>query len=120
MRQGGTYPIRGCVVALFLSFAQEFCGASDVLLDGDYSTACGPIACYVALSHVGVAASLPEVAEKCNWRKGETTTLREIRDALVGFESGDADRFTQILFGMRGIATLLSDEQLESEEVLLL
>lgn len=55
-----------------VSAASEDCP----VVDARYRTACGPIACYVALRQMGTEVSLSDVVSRCDWRDGEFTSLR--------------------------------------------
>lgn len=47
-----------------------------------YTTACGPIAVYVALSNCGVTTSLQTVISQCEWSEGELTALSKLARVL--------------------------------------
>lgn len=57
----------------------------DLLTDGAYCTACGPIACFAALTALGVPASLEIMVDRCHWKVGQLTTLGEMQAALESF-----------------------------------
>lgn len=82
-----TYSGRLIALLLILTCAArvEADGTSDVagdLEDGTYLTACGPIACYIALKAAGIDTTLPEMVKACGWKKGELTTLDSMYRAL--------------------------------------
>lgn len=64
-------------------------GALPVIEDEQYKTACGPIACSVALRSLGVDASLDEVANKCRWEKDRFVPLDTLNRALQSYRGID-------------------------------
>jgi len=53
------------------------------LSDAEFSTACGPIACFVAAyKSGGYEGTLDAVAKECNWQEGRRTSLAEMCDAI--------------------------------------
>jgi hypothetical protein len=61
----------------------EEAGVKDLLIDFDYRTACGPIACFTSLRYLGEReTSLDEVIRLCGWKEGKTSTLLELETAL--------------------------------------
>ncbi|QGQ25630.1 hypothetical protein F1728_24400 [Gimesia benthica] len=56
------------------------------LTDNGYQTACGPIACFVAMRLMGVDCSLDTIITKCDWKEGELTTLQSMQDTFADFE----------------------------------
>jgi hypothetical protein len=88
-------------------------GPESYLRDGAYLTACGPIACYVALRAIGVDSSLKAMAEACRWKKGELTTLEAMHQAIL--RTGEAssvptqlplDRLAALIGDGRNVAIL--------------
>jgi len=57
-------------------------GTQTELVDGDFATACGPIACFVALRRIGCEANLESLAEQCGWSPGRTTSFRLVAETL--------------------------------------
>jgi len=56
---------------------------SELLVDFDYRTACGPISCFAALRSLGNrTTSLDDVIRFCGWQEGKTSTLLELQYAL--------------------------------------
>jgi len=53
------------------------------LRDAEYRTACGPIACYLAIRSVGQETTLAQVIAGCGWSEGKYTTLRAMRDVIL-------------------------------------
>jgi hypothetical protein len=70
------------------------------LQDGQYKTACGPIACYAALHLLSKTISLDDIARRCNWVRGKLTTLGEMQTALSSMD------------GIECIAAKVSPQQL--------
>lgn len=59
------------------------------LEDEQYKTACGPIACFVALQTLGVDTTLDETAQKCGWEQDEFLPLKNLRTALRSYRGID-------------------------------
>ncbi|MGL6196775.1 MAG: hypothetical protein ACRC2T_18340, partial [Thermoguttaceae bacterium] len=59
------------------------------LEDEQYKTACGPIACLVALQSLGVDTTLDEVAQKCGWERDEFLPLENLQTALRSYRGVD-------------------------------
>jgi len=77
------------ILIVLLAQSTNYCHGSEQLypgepdvIDADNSTACGPIACYVAAKAMGVSTSLSEVINKCKWKSGELTTLNAMHVTL--------------------------------------
>lgn len=60
-------------------------GGTPTLTDGEYLTACGPIACFVALESLGVKTSLSETVQRCNWKQDRLTPLESLQDGLNSY-----------------------------------
>lgn len=68
------------------TFAQD---RLPTLEDEQYKTACGPIACFIALQTLGVDTTLDETAQKCGWMQDEFLPLENLRDALRSYRGVD-------------------------------
>jgi len=64
-------------------------GKMPTLEDGQYKTACGPIACVVALKTLGVETSLDEMAKRCGWVQDEFLPLENLQKALHSYRGID-------------------------------
>ena len=53
--------------------------------DEHYLTACGPIACFVALQTLGVETSLSEMVRRSNWQKGRLTPVEDLQNGLNSY-----------------------------------
>jgi hypothetical protein len=58
------------------------CLADGEAEDGVFKTACGPIACYIALTRLNVDCTLRDVCDNCNWSPGKLTKLKQLIVAL--------------------------------------
>lgn len=75
-------------VVIACSFSSDFphtAFGETTLKDGEYLTACGPIACFVALESLGVETSLAEVVQRCNWKKDRLTPFEDLREGLNSY-----------------------------------
>lgn len=79
------------VTTLFLMLLQATSGQVEgpsptqvghVLADEEYKTACGPIACYVALHKLGDDTRLGTLIEECGWKKDQPVPFGALADAL--------------------------------------
>lgn len=57
------------------------------LTDEGAQTACGPIACFVAMRFMGVECSLDSIILKCGWEEGELTTLQRMQDTFEEYNT---------------------------------
>jgi ABC-type bacteriocin/lantibiotic exporter with double-glycine peptidase domain len=78
----------GLVIVSFsgFAFAQE---RFHTLEDEQYKTACGPIACFVALQTLGIETSLDETAQRCGWKQDEFLPLESLQTALKSYRGVD-------------------------------
>jgi len=76
------------VLFLFLS-ALPAQGKMPTLEDEHYKTACGPIACLVALNTLGIKTSLDEMAKRCGWVQDEFLPLENLQKALRSYRGID-------------------------------
>ncbi len=73
---------RGC--AIVGAIAAQLCpmtcgGVTDAgVFDDRYATACGPIACYVALQELGLVVTLETLVADCKWTEGGTVGLHDL------------------------------------------
>ncbi|MDR1962674.1 MAG: hypothetical protein LBQ50_02730 [Planctomycetaceae bacterium] len=78
------------------------------LEDEQYKTACGPIACLVALKTLGVETSLPEIAKRCSWEQDKYLPLENLQKALKSYHGVDC----QIAkLSPKELCQLLKDDQ---------
>jgi ABC-type bacteriocin/lantibiotic exporter with double-glycine peptidase domain len=66
-------------------------GALPEIEDEQYKTACGVIACCVALRSLGVEAPLDELAEKCKWEKGSLIPLDAMAETVRTYRGIDCE-----------------------------
>ncbi len=78
------------------------------LEDEHFKTACGPIACLVALRSLGVDAHLDDVAVQCGWSEGELLPLANMKRAL---EEYSGIRCASVKLTPGELTHLLNDEQ---------
>jgi ABC-type bacteriocin/lantibiotic exporter with double-glycine peptidase domain len=72
---------------LFPSFV--FSQRLPTLEDEQYKTACGPIACCVALQTLGIETSLDEIAKRCGWEEDKYLPLENLQKALKSYRGID-------------------------------
>ena len=73
-----------CFLILFL-VTLPVQGKMPTLEDEQYKTACGPIACVLALQTLGIETSLDEMAERCDWEQDEFLPLENLQKALHSY-----------------------------------
>lgn len=56
-----------------------------VLKDGQYSNACGIIACFTAGRAVGATFSLDDLALKCHWQADTSSSIQQLVDGLGAY-----------------------------------
>ncbi|MDR0611064.1 MAG: hypothetical protein LBG58_13210 [Planctomycetaceae bacterium] len=78
------------------------------LEDEQYKTACGPIACCVALDTLGIETTLPEMAKRCSWEQDKYLPLENLQNALKSYHGIDC----QIAkLSPKELCQLLKDDQ---------
>jgi ABC-type bacteriocin/lantibiotic exporter with double-glycine peptidase domain len=78
------------------------------LEDEHYKTACGPIACVVALNTLGIETSLNEIAKRCSWEEDKYLPLENLKKALKSYRGIDC----QIAkLSSKELCQLLKDDQ---------
>ena len=60
------------------------------LIDESSSTACGPIACYVAARSLKIEVPLDEFVRLCDWSPGRRVSIRRLRDVMADTAGLDA------------------------------
>ncbi len=78
------------------------------VVDEHYRTACGPIACLVALRSVGVDTSLEEVIKRCDWDKGKLSPFDTLESAVKSYRGIDG-RLAHL--SPKELCRLLEDDQ---------
>jgi ABC-type bacteriocin/lantibiotic exporter with double-glycine peptidase domain len=59
------------------------------LEDEQYKTACGPIACRLALKTLGIETTLQEIAKRCQWEQDKYLPLENLQTALRSYHGVD-------------------------------
>jgi ABC-type bacteriocin/lantibiotic exporter with double-glycine peptidase domain len=78
------------------------------LEDEQYKTACGPIACVVALDTLGIETTLSEMAKRCGWEQDKYLPLENLQNALKSYHGIDC----QIAkLSPKELCQLLKDDQ---------
>ncbi len=78
-----------CLTLLALTGNSNAQDRMPTLEDAQYSTACGPIACFVALQSLGVETSLDETAQRSGWIQDEFLPLESLQTALKSYPGID-------------------------------
>jgi len=73
-----------CLTFLFLDHCLAQ-GSFSSLEDEQYKTACGPIACYVALQSLGFDITLDEIVRRCGWEQDKMLPLEDLQKALQSY-----------------------------------
>ena len=92
-------------VLSFSAFAQD---RLPTLEDEKYKTACGPIACFVALQSLGVDTTLDDTAKRCGWEQDKFLPLENLRTTLQSHRGVDC-QITKLT--PNELCKLLKDDQ---------
>jgi ABC-type bacteriocin/lantibiotic exporter with double-glycine peptidase domain len=73
------------ILLFFLLPIVVFAQRLPTLEDEQYKTACGPIACRVALEALGIETTLDEIAKRCSWEQDKYLPLENLQNALKSY-----------------------------------
>lgn len=96
------------IAFFFIAWSQVALGKLPTLKDEQYKTACGPIACVVALQALGVNTSLEEMVKLCSWEQDKFLPLENLQKAVCSYRGINCH---MVQLSPKHLVELLKDDQ---------